>query len=224
VFLDLLRQACLAAEHDQVPHGLLRTRSGSPAVDQAVRAGFNIAYHEQLWNGPVAADPPIPDGAAVQVREATHDDGFASFQLYSRTLGIEARQTLAMTLDEWEALREQRWCLRHCGEVVAAVDDRLVGSLRVGSADGHTQLELVTERGSASDAAGQALLQVAYELTGAEEALSLVPDGATHIEQALSARGLEPTDDRFVVLARRIARTERAPLRARSGVAIPSGG
>jgi hypothetical protein len=227
VLRDLLRQAAVAAEHARVTHILLRTPAGSPAIEAALRAGFAGALHERVWraSAPVAARPGEGDGPgaeAISVRPATDADTFALFQLYNRALPIDARQSLAITLDEWAALRERRWCNRDDG-LVAVAGDRVVGALRSGTDDDRTQIELMLEPDRARAAAGHALLDALPAQAGQRTVLALVPVAAEATERVLRARGFEP-DTEYVMLSRRVARPVREAARAPAGVAIPTSG
>lgn len=228
VLRDLLRQAARAAEHARVTHILLRTPVESPAIEAALRAGFVAALHERLWRGrtldalaPDAAGLPEAHGTII-VRPAVGADTFGLFQLYNRALPLEARQALAMTLDEWTALRERRWCARG-GGLVALAEDRIVGALRIGSDDERTQVELMLDPGPGCAVAGRALLDAAAARAGARAVLALVPLAAAATERALRERGLEPSTE-YVLLSRRVARPVRELARAHAGVVIPSRG
>ncbi|MBM3139062.1 MAG: hypothetical protein FJZ92_02320 [Chloroflexi bacterium] len=234
VLRDLLRQAARAADRARVSHVLLRTRAGSAAVDAALRAGFVPALQERLWGTPLGhpvapAESEAPDEApdaparAATVRPATDADTFPLFQLSSRALPIEARQVLAMTMAEWKALRERRWCAR--GESLVALDgDRVVASLRAGG-DGDTlQVEIVADPGGRCEPAADALFDAAIAEVGApRRVVALVPASATAVESVVRARGLAPESE-FVLLARRTARPIREAAPARAGVVIPTGG
>ncbi|MDA1002797.1 MAG: hypothetical protein O3B31_05540 [Chloroflexi bacterium] len=229
VLRDLLRQAAVAAERARVTHILLRTPADSPAIEAALRAGFVGALHERVWRGRTFDPAAASDRAgastsgdpAVAVRPATDADTLALFQLYSRALPIEARQALAMTLDEWQALRERRWCA-HGSELVAVANDRVVGALRFG--DERAQIELTLEPEAHAAAAGHALLDATCAaLDGERGALALVPMTAAASEHVLRERGFAP-DGEYVLLSRRVARPVRSAVPARAGVAIPTSG
>lgn len=224
VLRDLLRQAAVAAEHAHATHVLLRTAADSAAADQAIRAGFTPALHERLWTGQGldAADADAAPADAVTVRPVLERDSFALFQLYSRTLPIEARQALAMTFEEWAALRERRWCA-HGETLVAVEEDRIVGSLRIGENDERTQFELTLAADAACEPAGDALLSAARTRLGDRPVLTLVPTTAGSAERLLRRRGLSP-GAAYVLLCRRIARPIREAARVRAGAVIPTRG
>jgi hypothetical protein len=218
---DLLRQAVVAAQRARVTHILLRTPAASPALEPALRAGFVRALQERLWVGRLAA----PDAAAPEsaVRPAARADTLGLFQLYGRSLPIEARQALAMTLSEWQALRERRWCAR--GEqYVATADDQIVGAVQVALDDRRAQIDLTLNPDAGGLAAGACLLaQVAERTAGAETVLALAPVACAATEQLLRDRGLEP-DGEFVLLSRRVARPQREAVAQRAGIAVPTRG
>lgn len=222
VLADLLRQATAAATNAGVSHVLLRTRWDSPAAREAQRAGFRFAHLERLWTGTLGLDADADaDGTAakVAVREACEADEMALFQLYNRATPVETRAVLAMTLEEYRALRERRWAGRHPSVLVATVEDRITGSLRYNGGAKLRQFDLLVEAGSAG-AAG-ALLDAATALHGAA-AVTLVDASAGAVESLLRRRGLEPSEE-YALLCQRSMRplTETAP--ARSAV-LPTGG
>jgi hypothetical protein len=218
---DLLRQAVVAAQRARVTHILLRTPADSPAVEPAMRAGFVRALEERLWTGTLAApgEPPADDS----VRRATRADTMSLFQLYSRTLPIETRQALAMTLSEWQALRERRWCSR--GTLLVGTDrDQIVGSLQLSHDGRRPQIDLMLNPSAAGLHAGAELLtHAATQLAGADVVLALAPTACGATEQLLRDHGMQPSDE-FILLSRRIARPQREAVRKRAGIAVPTRG
>ncbi len=220
VLADLLRQAAAAAANAGVSHVLLRTRWDSPAAREAQRAGFRFAHLERLWTGTLGPDGEADETAAtIEVREAGEDDEMALFQLYNRATPVETRAVLAMTLDEYRALRERRWAGRHPSMLVASVGDRLAGSLRYNGGAKPAQFELLTDPDSPG-AAG-ALLDAATALHGAA-AVTLVDASAGAVESLLRRRGLEPSEE-YALLCRRSMRPLEETVPARSAV-LPTGG
>lgn len=218
VLADLLRQAGAAATNDRVSHVLLRTRWDSPAAREAQRVGFRFARLERLWTGTLDGEANEAK-AEIEVREACEADEMALFQLYNRATPVETRAVLAMTLDEYRALRERRWAGRHPAVLVATGEDRIVGSLRFNAGAKLAQFELFVDPGSPG-AAG-ALLDAARPLHGAS-VVTLVDASAGAVESLLRRRALEPSEE-YALLCRRSMRplSETAP--ARSAV-LPTGG
>ncbi len=217
VIADLLAQAVEAARRAGVTHLLLRTATDASAREPAMQAGFRPALPERLWTGSLSALPPAP---GVTIRDATSADQQALFQLYSRSAPAEARSMLAMTLDEWQALRERRWS-RGGGELLAEVNGRPVATLTFSEAQGRLQFELTAEPDA--DAAVRTLLGAMQENVGETEALTLVPRHAGSIEQVLLAQGFQP-DREYVLQAHRLRQPVKLESKVPVGVPVPSGG
>ncbi len=224
VVRTLLEQAQAEAQRSGVSRLLMRVPAGAPAEAEAVRAGFVRALRERLWRADALHAIPeaiAPGSPAIAVREATAADEHGQFLLYCRALPMEARQAIAMTLEEWRATREERWLGRHPHELVAEREDQIVGSARIASDGGVTQLELL----ATAEAAGttRALLAAAARLGAREEAaLALAPLEAGAVETELRDAGFEPQEE-YVLLSRRIARPVEETVTAGAGVAFSGG-
>ncbi|MSQ31254.1 MAG: hypothetical protein EXR64_04400 [Dehalococcoidia bacterium] len=214
VLTDLLRQVILAAEQAKATHLLLRTAVDGPAVEVALRCGFASVVAERLWAGCLqeAVDP------GTVVRRSTEADEFASFQVYSRALSVAARQSLAMTLDEWHAVRDRHWQERGDGALLAEREGRVEATARYARSSG--QFTLVAEPQAASTDALVAAL--ARRLAGAGRHVALVAACGATEEAALRRAGLVPQQE-FVLLCRRIARPVREETYARAGIPITGG-
>ena len=214
VLADLLRQVAVAAEQAKATHLLLRAALDSPAVEAALRCGFASVVTERLWAGRLT---PAVDPTGL-VRPSTATDEFAAFQVYSRALPVTARQSLAMTLEEWQAVRDRRWQERGDGALLAERDGRIEATARYARATG--QFTLVAEPGAASTDALVAAL--AYRLPGREQHVALVAACGATEAAALCRAGLAPQQE-FVLLCRRIARPVREETYARAGIPITGG-
>jgi hypothetical protein len=214
VLVDLLRQIVVGAEQAEVTHLLLRTGLESPAAGAAQRVGFARVVTERLWSGRLM---PVAD-ADDAIRPWTDADEFAAFQVYSRALPVTARQSMAMTLDEWNAVRDRHWQDRGDGALVAEHAGRVEGTARY--ARGTGQFTLVVEPEAASTDALVAGLAAHLEDTGPHVAL-VAACGATE-EAALRRAGMTPHQE-FVLLCRRIARPVREEGYARAGIPIIGG-
>lgn len=208
---DLLRQASVAAAEAEVTHLVLRTPEGSPAQEDAPRAGFRPVVLERLWLGRLTSPSP---SAEVAVREATPADTSAMFHVYSRSWPVEARQALAMTLDEWTALQEHRWIER--GSVVVAEQAGQVVAFARTSRTGQFTLTVTPGAAAAADAL---LGAIAARLEESDRHLALVPASGVEEEAALRRAGLEP-ERTFALFCKRIARPVREEAYARAGVPI----
>ena len=132
---------------------------------------------------------------------------------------IDGRQALAVTLEQWQAVRDRRWLGRGSFELVALDGDRAVASLLATTRDGVALLDLLAD---ADGAAGLALLldRAAGALAGAERVIALAPAAAGPLERLLRERGLEP-GAQYIQLCRRTALPQAALARARGEVAVP---
>lgn len=217
VIADLLRQAAVAAQQAEATHLLLRTAAHGAAAEVAVRCGFVPVIVERLWSGRLV---PPPAEAAFTVRDSTDADAFAAFQVYGRALPIAARQSLAMTADEWNAVRDGHWQERGDGELVAVErDGRMVATARYGRGSGQFTLVAEPEAGAAVDAL---LAALGARLAEAERHLALVASCGAAEERALRRAGLVPTAD-YTLFCRRIARPVREEGYVRAGIPIRGG-
>lgn len=222
VIADLLRQAGSAARDAGVTRVLLRTPTDSPAVEVAPRAGFRPVVEETLWLGslmtPVDAEGELP--ADARVREAEDADRYPRFQLYSRAYPVTAREALAMTLEEWEALEDHRWVDRGAPPtLVEESEGRIRACLRASS---RSQFELMSD--PEAPGAGTALLQeLRRRRPEAEDAYGLVVSGSAAEESARRA-GLQPAGT-YALFCLRVSQPIREEVRegatARTGIAIP---
>ncbi len=211
VILDLLRQAARAAREAQATHLLLRTPRESAAAEYAPRAGFRPVVQERLWMG----SPQVEPHPHIHVREATDADTYARFQVYSRALPVTAREALAMTVEEWEAVQDYRWLDRGGGvTLVAERDGRVVASARCARGG---QFTLAAEDGAVE--AALAILGTLPEWQpGAEDHFALVPAGSV-AEEALQRAGLAAAGE-YALLCLRISHPVREEVHARAGVPI----
>ncbi|MEE8422156.1 MAG: hypothetical protein V3S31_05195 [Dehalococcoidia bacterium] len=222
----LLEQALQAATRNGVTRVLLRTAADAAVLPHALRSGFKPALSEQLWSGDgLRSSGCTPEG--IVVRDAADGDAFELFQLYNRALPIDARQALALTLDEWEGIQERRWLGRNAREWVAEQDGRLSASLRLSLAGDVAQFDLLAAPDPGGGAAGaEALLDVAADqIAGRPRVLALVPRLAAPLERLLAARGLRPGNE-YALMSHRTAKPllERARISSEAAeVVMPRG-
>lgn len=213
VLLDLLRQAAIAAQDAEATHLLLRTPEDSLAAEVAVRAGFAPVQQERLWTGRIATRST----GDLVVRDWTEADTFASFQVHCRAVPVAARQAMAMTLDEWTAVRDRHWQERGDRALVVEQDGRVVGTARTARAGG--QFTLSIEPGA--DAAADALLAaVGRILADSERQITLVATCGGTEEAALRRAGMIAETETYALYCRRMQRPLREETYARAGIPI----
>ena len=213
LLVDLLSRAVTAAVEAKVTRVLLRTPS-SIAAGAAVRAGFRAATSQRLWS--CNHLEPGEDQLGVTVREASEQDDQATFQLYMRSVGVETRALIAMTLGEWQSLQGRRWLGRHGLALAAERDGRMIGLMRCAPASG--QIELCVDPDE-TEAATDALLDAAIEVIEADRVVSLC-ETDTPQERILERRGMRVQQE-FMLLARRTMTpvAETATVRANARLA-----
>ncbi|RLT36345.1 MAG: hypothetical protein DWI58_18945 [Chloroflexi bacterium] len=216
VLEDLLRQACVAAQDAQVTHLLLRTPEDSAPAEAAPRAGFAVVQSERLWSGRLAAASSEPNG----VRDWTDDDTFASFQLYCRATPISARQSMAMTVDEWHATRDQHWQDRGDGAFAVEHEGRLVGTARTARSTGQFTLVVEPEATGAADAL---VAGIARSLGDCDRQIALVGAAGATEDAALRRAGLEPSAEAYVLFCKRLLHPVKEETYARAGIPITGG-
>ncbi len=216
VLEDLLRQAILAAEHAEATHLLMRTRTDGPAAEAASRAGFSRVQAERLWSGRMAA----PAGNPAGVREWTEADSFPSFQVFCRSIPVAARQSMAMTVDEWNAVRDRHWQVRGDGALVVEREQRVVGVARYARASGQFTFGVEPDAHGAADAL---LAGLAARLAEAERQFALVPAAGPTEDAALRRAGLEADPEGFALFCKRVLQPVKEETYARAGIPITGG-
>ncbi len=221
----LLRRAHDAALEERVTHVLLRTRLDSPALRAALHHGFKQVLAETTWFGQLRAGdtPESRTATPVMVRRAAAADDAGRFQVFNRSLPLDAREAMALTLPEWQHTRERRWLQRGGTEWVAVVNDAVAGVLSVSSSRTFPQLDIVVD-GSQLDVA-DALADHAVGLLagrGSKPVLAMAAAGSA-AERALAARGMQPQAE-YGLLCLRLARPIVATQRARASLAVPTRG
>lgn len=217
VVKDLLNQAVEAGARASVTHLLLRLALDAPSREAATRAGFRPALLERIWRGtPTVA----PAASTVAVRPIHESDDLAVFQLYGRSVPVEARALLGMTREEWSSVRDRRW-LRGGTELVAERDGVVSGLAAFHGQHDRVQLELLVAPDD--EATARALMAAVMEQAEAREVHALVPRCLGAVERELASAGLTPEDE-YIQLCRRTARPVLASVPVRAGMHVPSGG
>lgn len=216
----LLRQAHDAALEERVTHVLLRTRHDSPALAAAMHLGFKRVLVESTWRGDVEAAPAAERGD-LTLRRADASDEVARFQLFNRMLPLDAREAMALTLEEWQRTRERRWLQRGGAEWLAFDRDTLVGELQVAARRADPQFAIVVDGGRV-DAAAALAVRAQELLRGRPAALAMTVAGNA-AETAYLASGFTRLDE-YGLLCLRLAHPVRATQRARASLAVPTRG
>ena len=220
VVLALLDQAIEAATQGAVTRLLLRTPADAPALDDALRAGFQPALSEQLWAGRTI-EVTAPPAEGVTVREAVDGDAFELFQLFNRALPFNARQAMAITLAEWEGVQDRRWLTRNAREWVAEEHGRITASLRLSLTNELAQFDLMADGESLRGA--QALLATAAtQISDREQVLTLAPRAIAPLESLLRDHGLTPQGD-YTLVSKRTAQPVVATVQAHRRVVVSRG-
>lgn len=128
-----------------------------------------------------------------------------------RSLPIDARQTMAMTVDEWNTVCDRHWQERGEGALVAEQDGRVVATGSYACGTGQFTVVVEPEAREATDAREPRICRLALVSTC----------GATE-EDALRRTGLAPGEE-FGLLCKRIARPVREGVIARAGIPITGG-
>ena len=228
VLQDLLRQAIVAAQETRVTHLLLRTPAEGIAAEAAPRAGFSLVQGERLWSGQFA--PPSigaisPDGTdgtegGHGVRVWTDGDTFAAFQVYCRATPVAARQSMAMTVEEWNAVRDRHWQERRDGALVAEDRGRVVAAARYARGTGQFTLVAEPEAHAATDALVAA---IAKRLRGTERHVGLVAASGATEDAALRRAGLRVEPEAYALFCKRLLHPVREETYARAGIPITGG-
>ena len=117
------------------------------------------------------------------------------------------REAEAATFREWKAAQDRSWLVGRASQQVAERDGRITAWFRsaVDGDDGHFDLLV-----HPAEPAREALLDVALGQIAAERVLTLVPNSASGLVQALLRRGFERGPE-FASLVMRTAVTVKAP-------------
>ena len=197
-------------------HILLRTPEDSIATEAAPRAGFSRVEAERLWTGRLA-----PTSTTTRtVRTWTEDDMFSAFQVYCRAVPVTARQSMAMTVDEWNAVRDRHWQDRGNSALLAEHEGRVVATARYAKSTGQFTLTAEPDAHAAADAL---LAAIARRTRGAERHIALVAASGTTEDAALRRAGLEVEPTAYALFCKRVLQPVREETYARAGIPITGG-
>ena len=186
----------------------LRLQASSELVDLARSAGFLLFSDETLYARTTPLDGPrLPWPAGV--RPKTASDTLAVFQLYCASVPLRVRQAEAMTLTEWQQLRQRGRPALGRRELVYERDGELLGWMQSDVRGRAVQFEVL-----AHPAAPEALdLLLDYGLgqqVGRAPLYCLVAEHEARLAQALGERGFLP-EASFCALVKQLSVRVKQP-------------
>jgi hypothetical protein len=222
VFAALLRKARDSAADERVTHILLRTVLDSAAQRAAMHCGFKQVRVDETWTGRLDAGVATGLDTTLSIRRASDHDDFARFQLFNRLLPLDAREAIALTLDEWQRTRERRWLQRGGSEWAALAGDAIAGTLQLHTGD-HPQVEVLAETGACAAALIEQARATLTRRRGDASVLAVTPAATPATGAEFAARGFQRQGE-FAVLCLRLARPVRSTARVPARLAVPTRG
>jgi hypothetical protein len=139
VCLDLLESMVRGAGKASAQKVFLRLLSDSPLAPYARKTGF-VPYTRELVYFRGSRPEQIEEAAVL--RKATQRDDSALFRLYNRNVPELVRRHEALTLQEWQARRQDA---RLRGEFVEEREGQIVAWARLGTAGGYSHISALHE-------------------------------------------------------------------------------
>ncbi len=181
----------------------------------ARRAGYFPVYHETLL---VGARPNVPTVGAERrgtaPREASRQDEYDLFRLYSAAAPSEVRRMAGVTFDQWRDSRERG--PGRAREFVLESERGLAGRLRVGRGGPNGWLDATCAPGSV-DAARSLVCFGLERLAGARRIRALVAEFQPDVLSAMRGLGFAPGPEYVMCI-----RTTASPVRLASGAEAPA--
>ena len=210
-----LERVSAAAGRSGAQRVFLRMPAGCDLLGAAHRAGFFPAYHETLL---VAGRPDVPASptelCGVDPREATDQDEYDLFRLYSAATPSEVRRLAGVTFDQWRDSRER--VPGSTREYVLGGQRGLAGWLRVGRIGANGWLQATSAPGVVDASATLAAFGL-ERLAGARQVRALAAEFQPDFRRALTAAGFAPACEYAVCIrttASSVRLTGRAEARA----------
>lgn len=138
---DLIGYLSTVAAEMSIQKILLRLDADSALLPAAHRSGFGAYAEEHIYELPAETCPVAPQN--IEVRTRRNRDAQPLFRFYSRQAPAETRRSVAMTMQEWEATHPRLREFRRSREIVAILDDDIVGWGRLRQRRGQAAFELL---------------------------------------------------------------------------------
>jgi hypothetical protein len=157
----------------------------------------------------VVAPRPLPRhlDSLPRFRKVTRSDERALFALYNACGSELAREAEAVTFDEWRAAQDRSWLVGRVSQQIAERDGQAIAWYRAAVDGDLANFDLMVHP---AERTREALFDVALGHIGGGRAMTLVPNPASGLIQALRRRGFERGPE-FVSLVMRTAVTVKAP-------------
>ncbi len=138
---DLIGYLSAVAAEMGIQKILLRLDADSALLPAAHRSGFGTYAEEHIYELPAGTFPEPPPNFEVRTRHSR--DTPTLFRFFSRQVPVETRRSVAMTMQEWEATHPRLREFRRSREIVAIMDDEVVGWGRLRQRRGQAAFELL---------------------------------------------------------------------------------
>ncbi len=168
----------------------LRLPAECELLGAARRAGYFPVCHETLL---VSGQPNVPAGRSERrgtpLREASRQDEYDLFRLYSASVPSQVRRLAGVTFDQWRDSREHG--PGRAREYVLEGERGLAGWLRAGRRGANGWIQAMTPP-DAGDATATLAASGLERLTGARRVRALVPEYQPDLRRALAGMGFAP--------------------------------
>jgi hypothetical protein len=207
ICLGLLEHALKDAARARVERVFLRLSSESAVLPIARRLGFCPYQHETLYSSSAPRPMPHHLDSLPRFRKVARSDERALFALYNACGSELAREAEALTFDEWRAAQDRSWLVGRVSQQIAERDGHAIAWYRAAVDGDLANFDLMVH---SAERTREALFDVALGRIGGGRAMTLVPNSASGLIQALRRRGFERGPE-FVSLVMRTAVTVKAP-------------
>lgn len=202
---ELLAGAAAAIGELGVERLFLRLEAESPVAGPSQRAGFRVAFSEELLTGTLR--PPAEERTMI-LRPFRREDANEVFRLQVATAPIAARPAIGLTLSEWDASKEDAEG-EATREFVCDTEQGLSAWVRIDRGERGVTVEAMLHPDRA-DLAEPLIESAALALGRESEARWIVPTHQPHLAKALADRGWR-TRAEYAVSLKPVARHARQP-------------
>ena len=200
---ELLIAAAAAVGESGGERLFLRCAAEGAACGPAQRAGFNLAYSEELFTGRLRAT----QGTPMHFRPVKAGDTHDVFRLQMATAPVAARTAIGLTISEWTASKEPS--PGRTREFVCDTERGLSAWVRLDLASDHTTVEAILHPDV--PALAPMLVEGVARLAGRDSpARWIVPTYQPYIATALAGAGWQ-SDSTYEVSVKPVARHMRQP-------------